>query len=104
MNEKLGIVFERKAEKDLKRLKKADKVLFEKIRDAIDSIRINPYIGEPKQGDLKGFSCLDVYHQSTNYEIAYRLEISNEGDIVVVIMIGPRENFYRDLKHYLGIL
>jgi mRNA interferase RelE/StbE len=104
MSEKLRVRFEKRAEKDLKKLSKTDRVLFQKIIAAVESIRTDPSIGDPKQGDLKGFSCLDVQHQRTNYEIAYRLETDEDGNLVAVIMIGTRENFYSNLKRYIGRL
>ncbi|WP_325176795.1 type II toxin-antitoxin system RelE/ParE family toxin [Paenibacillus alkalitolerans] len=43
----------------------------------------------------------DVSYQGTNYEIAYRVEENVEGELIVVILAGMRENFYEQLKRYL---
>ncbi len=92
------VVFLPKAEKELKKIK--DKNLKEKFRQAIIKISENPYIGEPKKGDLSGIFGYDVFYNKTNYEISYKIyELENKR--VVVILIGTRENFYKELKKYI---
>ena len=92
------VVFLPKAEKELKKMK--DKNLKEKFRQAIIKISENPYIGEPKKGDLSGIFGYDVFYNKTNYEISYKIyELENKR--VVVILIGTRENFYKELKKYI---
>lgn len=59
------------------------------------------FIGEAKAGDLKGLYSLDIYYNHTNYELAYRISKLENGNIVVIIMAGTRENFYKELKRYL---
>nr|WP_254450606.1 type II toxin-antitoxin system RelE/ParE family toxin [Cohnella herbarum] len=61
-------------------------------------MRIDPYIGELKTGDLAGYYCYDVYYGKTNYEIAYIIEENDSGELVVVILAVTRENFYAELK------
>ncbi|WP_312886628.1 type II toxin-antitoxin system RelE/ParE family toxin [Paenibacillus foliorum] len=68
--------------------------------EAINAIRLDPSIGEQKTGDLTGIYGYDVSYQGTNYEIAYRVEENEEGELVVVILAGTRENFYEELKRY----
>ncbi|MBC7075376.1 MAG: type II toxin-antitoxin system RelE/ParE family toxin [Syntrophomonadaceae bacterium] len=82
----------------LKKLKgKPLKAAFQK---AVDEILKDPYMGEPKTGDLSGVFCYDIYYNKTNYELAYT--IIEEGDLtVVVILAGTRENFYKELKRYM---
>lgn len=92
------VVFLPKAEKELKKIK--DKNLKEKFRQALIKISENPYIGEPKKGDLSGIFGYDVFYNKTNYEISYKIyELENKR--VVVILIGTRENFYKELKKYI---
>ncbi|WP_306432600.1 type II toxin-antitoxin system RelE/ParE family toxin [Oceanobacillus sp. J11TS1] len=45
-----------------------------KFYNKIQEIRLDPYIGELKTGDLAGIYCCDIKHQGTNYELAYRIE------------------------------
>lgn len=85
------------AAKFIKKLK--DKKLKALYKEAIDKIREDYLIGEPKTGDLMGIYGYDIYYNKTNYELAYTVEY--QGDkIIVVIMAGTRENFYEQLKRY----
>lgn len=63
-------------------------------------IRVDPFVGKNKTGDLVGVMGYDVRHQGTNYEIAYTTEENADGQTIVVIMAGTRENFYEQLKRY----
>lgn len=83
----------------LKKIK--DRELRSRFRNAVSEICENPYAGTPKTGDLRGLYGYDIYYNKTNYELAYRLEF--QGDtVIVIILAGTRENFYEDLKRYLG--
>ncbi len=95
----LRVIYTPIAEKYFKKLK--DKPLKNAYKEAIMSIVENPYIGEAKTGDLKGLYSLDIYQNRTNYELAYRISQLENGDMVVIIMAGTRENFYKELKRYL---
>lgn len=86
------------AAKFLKKLK--DKKLKSLYREAIDKIRGNHTIGEPKSGDLSGVYGYDIFYNKTNYELAYTVEYV-ENKVIVVIMAGTRENFYEELKRYI---
>ncbi|NLF46552.1 MAG: type II toxin-antitoxin system RelE/ParE family toxin [Syntrophomonadaceae bacterium] len=82
----------------LKKLK--EKSLKDKFQAAIDQILKDPYWGEPKTGDLSGIYCCDIFHNKTNYELAYTIVEEND-EIIVIIMAGTRENFYEELKRYM---
>lgn len=92
-----------RAIKQLKKIRKSDRKLYKKIEKEIEAIRRNPLIGDAKKGDLQGYFCLDVNHLGINYEICYTLEIEENGEIIVIIFIGTRENFYAELRRYLGL-
>lgn len=87
-----------KAEKFIKKQK--EKNLKEKIRIALLEIQKNPYIGEKKIGDLAEIYGFDLFYNKTNYEISYK--IYEDKNIVVIILIGTRENFYEVLKSYIN--
>jgi len=88
------------AEKYFKKLK--DKGLIAAYRDALFSISEDPHnAGEEKTGDLTGIYCRDVYYNKTNYEIAYQIFEQDE-QLVVVILAGTRENFYKEIKRYMN--
>ncbi len=95
----LPVIYSPAATKYFKKIK--DKGLKKTFKEAVISIRKNPAIGQAKTGALGGLYCLDVYYNRTNYEVAYRVSTLENGDIVVIIMAGTRENFYKELKRYL---
>ena len=82
----------------LKKIK--EKPLKSAFQKAIDDIIQNPYIGDPKTGDLSGVYCCDFFYSKTNYELAYTV-IEENDETVVVILAGTRENFYNELKRYM---
>ncbi len=82
--------FERKVKKFTKREKNT---LNEKIRRIMD----NPFIGSEKKGDLRGVYVHKFKLQTVQYLMAYRFF----GGDLELVMIGPHENYYRELKSYL---
>ena len=82
----------------LKKIK--DKKLKTLYQEAIDKIREDHTVGEPKTGDLSGVYGYDIFYNKTNYELAYTVEYEDD-KIIVVIMAGTRENFYEELKRYM---
>jgi mRNA interferase RelE/StbE len=82
--------FEREVKKFTKREKKN---LDEKIQKIVD----NPSIGSEKKGELRGVFVHKFKIQTSQYLLAYRFL----GENLELIMIGPHENYYRDLKSYL---
>lgn len=99
----LEIKSTKRFDKALKKLAKGNASIQPVIIEAIDAVRTNPTIGELKQGDLRGIRCLDFYFKSTNYELAYDLEEDEDGNITVVLLllVGTRENFYDELKRFI---
>ena len=95
----LPITYTPIAEKYFKKLK--DKQLKRTFKEAIIRIRENPDVGIAKTGDLSGIYSLDIKYGRINYELAYRVTQLENGDMVVVIMAGTRENFYKELKRYM---
>jgi len=82
--------FEQKVKKMLKQEKE---ILDQEVR----RIAQNPSIGEAKKGDLVGVFVRKFKITTTQYLLAYR----KVGQDLGLIMIGPHENYYRDLKQYL---
>lgn len=103
MSELLPYQLGNRAIKQLKKIRKTDRALYAKVEASITEIRMDPEIGEQKKGDLKEYRSLDISHMRTNYELCYTLEVNDEGDMVLIVMMGPRENFYDDLKRYLNL-
>jgi len=101
MTKRLPIHFTTKAKKDLKKIRKKNKDLYAKIEKIINELSENPYHGSIKTGDLKNIYSIDIYNTGINYELAYRIEINEDGDAVIILLFGTRENFYTELKRYL---
>ena len=78
-----------------------DKRLLSAFENAITLIRENPSLGQAKKGDLAGIYSYDIIVDSVNYELAYRLVRLNNGSMIVIVMAGTRENFYRELRKYM---
>lgn len=63
----------------------------------IRRIAENLGIGEEKKGDLRGVFVHKFKLKTIQYLLAYR----KFGSDLELLMIGPHENYYRDLKQYL---
>ena len=63
----------------------------------IRKIAENKSVGEEKKGDLRGVFVYKIKLKTSQYLLAYR----KVGADLELIMIGPHENYYRDLKQYL---
>ncbi|MBM4141582.1 MAG: type II toxin-antitoxin system RelE/ParE family toxin [Nitrospira sp.] len=79
------------------KVKKFSKQEKELLDDEIKKIAKNPLIGEGKKGDLRGVYVYKFKIKSLQYLLSYRMIKSD----LELIMIGPHENYYRDLKSYL---
>jgi len=82
--------FEKKTKKFSQKEKK-------RLDEEIKKIAKNPALGEEKKGDLRGVFIHKFKIHSMQYLLSYRLT----GDRLELIMIGPHENYYRDLKRYI---
>ncbi len=81
-------------ENKVKKLSKTEKDILD---SEIRKIAANPLIGEEKKGDLRGVHVYKFKIKSIQYLLSYRMIKTD----LELIMIGPRENYYRDLKTYL---
>jgi len=81
-------------ENKVKKLSKQEKG----VLDAeISKIAANPLIGEEKKGDLKAVYVYKFKIKSLLYLLSYRMIKAD----IELIMIGPHENYYKELKSYL---
>lgn len=102
MDSTYRLKFSQPAKKYLKKLRKKDKHLLAKMNKAINDISSQPYdAGDMKKGDLSGVYGYDIYHNGTNYELAYKIVADDNGNLILIILAGSRENFYDELKKYL---
>jgi mRNA-degrading endonuclease RelE of RelBE toxin-antitoxin system len=84
----------RSFEKKVKKMSKTEK---ESLDQEIRKIAENPKIGEEKKGDLREIFVHKFKLKTAQYLLAYR----KIGRDLELVMIGPHENYYRDLKQYL---
>lgn len=84
----------RSFEKKVKRMSKPEK---DSLDREIRSIADDPSVGEEKKGDLRGVFVHKFKLKTTQYLLAYR----KVGEDLELLMIGPHESYYRDLKQYL---
>ena len=89
----MKILQSRSFERKVKKLTKAQK---KKLDGEIRKIVDNPSIGSEKKGDLRGVFVHKFKIYTLQYLLAYRFTQEN----LELIMIGPHENYYRDLKSY----
>lgn len=78
-------------EKKIKKFSRQEK----KILDSeIKKISSDPFIGQEKKGDLRGVHVHKFKIHTEQYLLAYRLV----KETLELVMIGPHENYYRELK------
>lgn len=90
----MKILQSRQFERKVKKLSKQEKKSLDK---QILKISDNPTLGSEKKGDLRGVYIHKFRIKNTQYLLSYRFAEEN----LELIMIGPHENYYRDLKSYL---
>ena len=88
----MKILQSRSFARKVKKFNKEEKKILDK---QILNISENPSVGEEKKGDLRGVYVYKFKIKSTQYLLSYRF-IGNDLEL---IMIGPHENYYMDLKN-----
>ena len=91
----MRIIQSRTFEKRVRQFAKQEKkVLDQQIR----KITENTAIGQEKRGELRGVFVYKFKMHATQYLLSYRMA---DAETLELIMIGPHENYYRDLTTYL---
>jgi len=80
-----------------RRVKKFSKAQKSQLDKQVKLILKDPTIGIEKKGDLRGIYVHKFKLKTIQYLLAYRLIDEN----LELIMIGPHQNYYRDLKKYI---
>ena len=80
--------------KKVRRFREQEKLILD---NQVHKIVKDPAIGQEKKGDLRGIFVHKFKIHTTQYLLSYRFV----GDDLELIMIGPHENYYRDLSKYL---
>lgn len=79
------------------KVKKFSGIQKAQLDNAIKEILKSPFVGERKKGDLGNVYIYKFRIVNKIYLLAYI--ISDER--LELLMIGPHENYYKDLKNYL---
>ena len=66
-----------------------------RLDEVVETILLEPKIGEQKRGDLSFVRIYKFKIISQQYLLAYQLI---EPEIIILLSLGTHENFYRDLK------
>jgi len=90
----MKILQSRSFERKVNKFSKQDKNVMDK---QVVKITENPSIGAEKKGDLRGVYVHKFKIKTTQYLLSYRFV----DDDLELIMIGPHENYYRDLKNHI---
>lgn len=80
--------------RSIRKFRKQEKTILDQQVHAIVN---DPSIGQEKRGELKGVFVHKFKIHTTQYLLSYRLRDSKTLEL---IMIGPHENYYRDLEKY----
>ncbi len=91
---KVKILQSRSFQNKVKKLGEKEKQVLD---DEIKIIVKDPSIGVEKKGDLRGIFIHKFKVKAMLYLLSYRLKDKN----LELIMFGPHENYYRDLKNYI---
>jgi len=65
------------------------------LNKAVKAIALDPEIGAPKVGDLDGIYVYKFKLVDQQWLLAYRVVSAKK---LKLLLIGPHENFYRELK------
>jgi len=74
--------------------KRLHKNQVKELDNTIQKILLNPEIGEQKKGDILGIYIHKYKVKNQLILLAYQFDEAS----LTLLMIGPHENFYRDLK------
>ena len=91
----MRIIQSRTFEKRVSRFRKQEKRILDQ---QVKSIVKNPSVGQEKRGELRGIFVHKFKIHATQYLLSYRMA---GADTLELIMVGPHENYYRDLTTYL---
>lgn len=81
------------AKKSLKRLAKPAQ---HELLNASVVLTKDPYLGEKLHGSLSLLRSFHFKFQNVHYRMAYSIDIEHQ--LIVIHLVGPRENFYDRLR------
>ena len=91
----MRIIQSRTFEKRVRRFRKQEKTILDR---QVRRIAKDPSVGQEKRGELRGVFVHKFKIHATQYLLSYRMA---DTDTLELIMMGPHENYYRDLSTYM---
>lgn len=88
------------SKKAKKQYKNLDQYIQIKIKDNLRQLEETPYEGFTLSGKYSDSRYIKITHKGVNYRVVY--DISDDDNSVLVIFLGTRENFYKELRRFLG--
>ncbi|MFO7951016.1 MAG: type II toxin-antitoxin system RelE/ParE family toxin [Candidatus Fermentibacteraceae bacterium] len=88
----MKVVQSRSFKKRIRRFKKQEK---QELDNQVRQIIENPEIGREERGALKGVFVHKFKINTVQFLLAYRIRGK---ELLELVMIGPHENYYRDLE------
>ena len=79
-----------------KDLQKLPKNIQNKVHEIFFLLLNNPLLGSALKGEFLGYSSYHFKETKTDYRIIY--EIKDAELVILIILVGTRENIYRQLK------
>ena len=79
--------------------KKFDDPLKDRIKEESKKIATSPYSAKHLSHPLKGIYSYIFHYKNSEYRIAYR--VNEENNLVEIVLVKSRENFYAVLKRML---
>ena len=83
-----------------KQYKKLDLHIRDTIKSNLDGLQQHPHKAYTLSGKYAGLRYLKIMHKGVHYRIVY--DVFDEKKEVLIIFLGTRENFYKELRRYLG--
>lgn len=90
----MKIIQSRSFEQRVKKFNRDQKLALD---EEVKRIIANPGIGTEKKGELRDIFVHKFKLKTIQFLLAYRFS----GETLELVMIGPHENYYRDLTKYL---
>jgi mRNA-degrading endonuclease RelE of RelBE toxin-antitoxin system len=92
-----NVFLSNKAEKQYRNL---DQHIRNEIKSKLLELKEYPYKSLFLSGKYVGLRYIKTIHKGVEYRVVY--DVSDEKKEVLIIFLGTRENFYKELRRYLG--
>jgi len=94
---KYRVIWDRKPARQIKRF---DFQIRKIVKEQVDKLTKNPHQYPFLSGPLSSLRKMDISTPSGQYRVAFSTDEREQ--VVGIIFVGPRENFYKELQRYLS--